>query len=856
MKSKKIFLTGFMLLSMVLVVSVVSASICQVFYKDDFGRKLSKVNGNSNVLACCIDPLENLTDSCDCLGEEASNCDSAIQILENNETCFQSDSILINFAGCKYMGNSACGVSNVTSTRKSTCKRNDTGTGFVEEAVVSPAQELWNHTSNTSMGVHLFYENGTTVVQEDCGTAVEIQGLGQVYIAKSSPSSYCTEVNATAKKENINAHTYQIKQVQVYQKNDKSRRLTKINAKSEIFACCLGGNATDDCSCGEGNPDVTCNDLGEILSNLEIPDDAKMIDHAGCQYYGTVGCGNSNVSAHHSVPCKRNDAGTSYVETAVVSPAQELWNYTSNTSMGVHVFNETGTTIVQEDCGFVGDLSGYGKVYLSKNSSDPSFPDYCESVNASGKKESLHQYVPEIKMVQIYNLNGKARRLLQVAGQSRILACCLDTNVTNDCSCGEGNPTTQCTDVQQILDNIEVPDDARIIDHACNEFGNVGCNNPPCSRQTEIYTCADLQNISNDLSGNYKLMKRIDCSDSVNWNAGAGFKPIGNESLQFMGNIDGYSHYITNLHINRPTEDFVGLFGYLIDFTTVERLRLKDGNITGKNYVGGIFGGNDGEVDKVDSDAYVTGTDFVGGVGGINIGNITECGTTTTKKVTGNDKVGGVLGQNNGSVLNCFSHAEVEGNDIVGGFAGKNNNGIGYAYAKGKVNGNSNKGGLIGDADVGANASECYYDINETELLISDGCTGKTSAEMQDESTYSNWDLVNTWEVNSYPCLKWSCDDSCSIIISSANYTTSAGYLIAEDDSEYLNQSIKIYADWFSNQNPTARGVINDTSTGIAGVTSWFGIFIVISAMVVLILLVVIIITAIRGSGMMAEGGA
>jgi len=54
----------------------------------------------------------------------------------------------------------------------------------------------------------------------------------------------------------------------------------------------------------------------------------------------------------------------------------------------------------------------------------------------------------------------------------------------------------------------------------------------------------------------------------------------------------------------------------------------------------------------------------------------------------------------------------------------------------------------------------------------------------------------------------------------------------------------------------TAQSVINNTTTSIAGVTSWFPIFIVITAMVVLILLTVIIITAIRGSGLMGQGGA
>ena len=56
--------------------------------------------------------------------------------------------------------------------------------------------------------------------------------------------------------------------------------------------------------------------------------------------------------------------------------------------------------------------------------------------------------------------------------------------------------------------------------------------------------------------------------------------------------------------------------------------------------------------------------------------------------------------------------------------------------------------------------------------------------------------------------------------------------------------------------NLTAQQVINDTYQELAGVTDWFGIIIVISAMVVLILLTVLIITAIRGSGMISGGGA
>lgn len=57
-----------------------------------------------------------------------------------------------------------------------------------------------------------------------------------------------------------------------------------------------------------------------------------------------------------------------------------------------------------------------------------------------------------------------------------------------------------------------------------------------------------------------------------------------------------------------------------------------------------------------------------------------------------------------------------------------------------------------------------------------------------------------------------------------------------------------------TDENSTAEKVINDTSTSISGATEWFPLFIIIGAMVVLILLTVIIITAIRSSGLIAQG--
>lgn len=72
--------------------------------------------------------------------------------------------------------------------------------------------------------------------------------------------------------------------------------------------------------------------------------------------------------------------------------------------------------------------------------------------------------------------------------------------------------------------------------------------------------------------------------------------------------------------------------------------------------------------------------------------------------------------------------------------------------------------------------------------------------------------------------------------------------------SEIGNGTVFVTYSYTWDADNDATDVMNDTTVGIASVTDWFDIFIVIGAMVVLILLIVIIITAIKGSGMIAGG--
>jgi len=146
--------------------------------------------------------------------------------------------------------------------------------------------------------------------------------------------------------------------------------------------------------------------------------------------------------------------------------------------------------------------------------------------------------------------------------------------------------------------------------------GTFGGGNGSVGNPYVITDVDDLQNMSSNLSAHYVLANDIDASATVGWNSGAGFVPVGNSSNPFNGFLDGRNHTITGLFIKRPSEDYVGLFGYLEMGSQVLNLRLKDANITGNDYVGAIAGFSQGWLSECSADGNVGGAQHVGGIVG------------------------------------------------------------------------------------------------------------------------------------------------------------------------------------------------------------------------------------------------
>lgn len=117
--------------------------------------------------------------------------------------------------------------------------------------------------------------------------------------------------------------------------------------------------------------------------------------------------------------------------------------------------------------------------------------------------------------------------------------------------------------------------------------GGVGTEDNPYL----IEDIEDLNAIRNNLGAYYRLISNINMN-IYPYNEGAGWDPIDG----FYGTLDGDGYIISNLYINRPDRDGVGLFGMTprtsctrrVDF--FKNIILENVNITGRDRVAALLG--------------------------------------------------------------------------------------------------------------------------------------------------------------------------------------------------------------------------------------------------------------------------
>ena len=318
--------------------------------------------------------------------------------------------------------------------------------------------------------------------------------------------------------------------------------------------------------------------------------------------------------------------------------------------------------------------------------------------------------------------------------------------------------------------------------------GMVGCDGDgytPPSEDLEIQTWYDLDAVRDNLNGNHTLMNDLDSTTpgygelaSPTANEGKGWQPIGTWHVSaFTGSFDGQGHEIGGLCINRPDENFVGLFSYVSGEGRIQDIGVVNVTVTGKRGVGGLVGRNlIGTVSNSYSTGSITGNSLAGGLVGENGGlppnpsNISD--SYSMGSVTGMTYVGGLVGYIfNGTVSNCYSTSNVTSNSsYVGGL-------VGYleedyqleSYFPGSATGDIKSEGVVGLSE-GSIVSNSFWDTETSGQSASAGGTGKNTTEMQDIATFSgaNWNIIavalnetNTtyiWNIVddvTYPFLSW-----------------------------------------------------------------------------------------------------
>src|SRR5690606_29835936 len=90
-----------------------------------------------------------------------------------------------------------------------------------------------------------------------------------------------------------------------------------------------------------------------------------------------------------------------------------------------------------------------------------------------------------------------------------------------------------------------------------------------------ISTLADLDNIRNNMTGDYALVNDIDASATADpgYGDGAGWMPLGRENdsgIPFTGSLDGQGYTITGLTFDRPEANGPGFVAGLFSGLRVE----------------------------------------------------------------------------------------------------------------------------------------------------------------------------------------------------------------------------------------------------------------------------------------------
>ncbi len=254
------------------------------------------------------------------------------------------------------------------------------------------------------------------------------------------------------------------------------------------------------------------------------------------------------------------------------------------------------------------------------------------------------------------------------------------------------------------------------------------------------YTISNVNGMKNLLGFADNAAYTFTLSNNINLTDNAGLY-IPYLAADFNGN----NHTISNLNINQPFNDNLGLFGQIAYGSSVSNVGLLNAVVVGGSNVGAIAGHNNGTIsNSYANGGSVSGTYSVGGLVGYNssldtIINSYASGNT----VLGITDVGGLVGYNTGSIDKSYASNSVsvgvEG--VIGGVVGRN-------FSSGSVSGNFWDKTITSGAVNGIG----YDDLTQGGSDL--GAVGMSTTNMQTlanftSATAANGNVNPAWDIAS-----------------------------------------------------------------------------------------------------------
>lgn len=255
--------------------------------------------------------------------------------------------------------------------------------------------------------------------------------------------------------------------------------------------------------------------------------------------------------------------------------------------------------------------------------------------------------------------------------------------------------------------------------------------------RTTIEDWHDLDAIRTDLDGEYVLVEDLD-SDTPGYDEHVGDPDGGWEPIDEFDDstLDGNGYNITGLVIDRPDEEYVGLFGQARG-GRIQDLSIRDADITGGDRVGTFVGIGGCEVANSDATGSVSGDSRVGGIIGYSNQKIID--SHTEQEITAsNGGVGGLVGTYESTVSDSYATGPVSGDGTAGGLVGSLfiDGTIIDSYATGSVDGNSRVGGLVG-SDYFSSITDSYATGTVSGDTSVGGLVGRSQGDVPIEKSHA-----------------------------------------------------------------------------------------------------------------------